>query len=78
MIEKVKFFLGPFLGIFLLTGCGVEHIKVNNPLNENEIISYVQKQIYNETGDNVTVKINSKEELINQVEEDKKQAMMIF
>lgn len=63
MLKKVKLLLFSLIGIFLLTGCGVDSIKVNNKLNENEIISYVQKSIYNETGDNVTVKIISKEDL---------------
>lgn len=63
MFKKVKLLLISLIGIFLLTGCGVDSIKVNNPLSENEIISYVQKQIYNETGDKVAVKINSKEDL---------------
>ena len=63
MLKKVKLLLFSLIGIFLLTGCGVDSIKVNNQLNENEIISYVQKSIYNETGDNVTVKITSKENL---------------
>lgn len=63
MLKKVKFVLISLIGIFLLTGCGIDSIKVNNQLNENEIISYVQKSIYNETGDNVTVKITSKEDL---------------
>ena len=38
-------------------------IIVNDPLSEKEIISYVQKQIYNETGDNVIVKIKEKSDL---------------
>ena len=63
MIKKVKLLLILIVGTFLLTGCGVDSIKVNNPLNEKEIISYVQKQIYNETGDNVIAKITSKEDL---------------
>lgn len=63
MIKKVKLLLILIVGTFLLTGCGVDSIKVNNPLNEKEIISYVQKQIYNETGDNVIAKITSKEPL---------------
>lgn len=63
MIKKVKLLLILMVGTFLLTGCGVDSIKVNNPLNEKEIISYVQKQIYNETGDNVIAKITSKKDL---------------
>lgn len=63
MFKNVKMLLISLIGIFLLTGCGVDSIKVNNPLSENEIISYVQKQIYNEIGDNVVVKISSKEDL---------------
>ena len=63
MLKKIKWLLISLVGMFFLTGCGVDNIKVNNPLNENEIISYVQKQIYSETSDNVIVKIISKEDL---------------
>lgn len=63
MLKKIKLLLISLVGMFFLTGCGVDNIKVNNPLNENEIISYVQKQIYSETSDNVIVKIISKEDL---------------
>ena len=51
------------LGLFFLTGCSFEIYKADNPLNEDEIITYVQKQIYEETGDDVIVKIKSKEKL---------------
>lgn len=43
MLKKIKLLLISLVGMFFLTGCGVDNIKVNNPLNENEIISYVQK-----------------------------------
>lgn len=51
------------LGLFFLTGCSFEIYKVDNPLNEDEIITYVQEQIYEETGDDVIVKIKLKEKL---------------
>ena len=63
VIKKVKLILILMVVTFLLTGCGYESVIVNNPLNEKEIITYVQKQIYNETGDNVIAKITSKEDL---------------
>ena len=46
-----------------LTGCRYDMIKVNNPLTEDEIITYVQDRIYEETGDRVTAEIISKRRL---------------
>lgn len=51
------------IAIILLSGCGIKSVKVNDQLTENEIISYVQNQIYNETGDEVEVEIKSKDNL---------------
>ena len=50
--------------MFLLTGCGVRKIEVNNPRTEEEIISFVKKKIYLETNDDVDVTIISKEDLV--------------
>jgi len=63
MFKKVKVLLVFLIELLLLTGCSSHSLKANNPLNEDEIISYVQREIYNETGDNVTVKIKNKERL---------------
>ena len=53
----------PFILILMLTGCGYDKIIVDSPLSEDEIIAYAQKQIYEETGDTVTVEIVSKKQL---------------
>ena len=53
----------PLILILLLTGCGYDKIIVDSPLSEDEIIAYAQKQIYEETGDTVTVEIVSKKQL---------------
>lgn len=49
--------------ILLSTGCGVHKVEVDNPLSEEQIITHFQKQIYDETGDNVVVEIVSKKKL---------------
>ena len=53
----------PLILILLLSGCGYDKIIVDSPLSEDEIIAYAQKQIYEETGDTVTVEIVSKKQL---------------
>lgn len=63
MKKSFKLFLIFLLGLFGLSGCGVDKIKADNPANEKEIISYVQKQIYDEFGDEVDVEILEKKEL---------------
>ena len=47
----------------LLTGCEKKIIKADNPLSEDDVIKYVEKEIYNQTYDDVDVKIISKENL---------------
>lgn len=47
----------------LLTGCSNDKIVVDEPLSEEEIISYVQEKIRNDTGDDVSVEIVSKKQL---------------
>ena len=63
MIIKKLIIVVPFILILLLTGCGYDKIIVDSPLSEDEIIAYAQKQIYEETGDTVTVEIVSKKQL---------------
>ena len=48
---------------FLLTGCGNDKIVADDPLSEDEIISYVQEKIHSETGEDVDVEIVSKKQL---------------
>ena len=62
MLKKFKLII-PVFFVILLCGCGVNSVKVNNPLTENEIISYVQNEIYRETSDDTNVKIINKKEL---------------
>ncbi|MCR5836716.1 MAG: hypothetical protein K6G88_09425 [Lachnospiraceae bacterium] len=61
MLKRIKIIL-PILLVMLLSGCGVNKYKVNNPLTEKEIIKYVQNVIYKEYGDETIVKIVNKEE----------------
>ena len=49
--------------LILLSGCGVDKVTVDNPLSEKQIISYIQKTIYNDIGDDVIVEIISKDDL---------------
>lgn len=63
MLKNVKLLWIVFIGLLLLSGCGVDSIKVHNPLTETEIVSYVEQEIYKETGDKVTATIISKENL---------------
>ncbi len=62
MLKKIKFII-PFFLIFLTCGCGVDSVKVNNPLTEKEIIDYIQNEIYKETGDETEIIIKNKKEL---------------
>ena len=62
MLKRIKLVILVFL-VILLCGCGVGSVKVNNPLTENEIINYVQNEIYRETGDETRVSIINKEKL---------------
>ncbi len=47
-----------------MISCGANRMKVKNPLKEDKIIAYIEKQIYDETGDTVTAAIISKEEVM--------------
>ncbi len=51
------------ISALLLSGCDSKKRVVNNPLSEEEVIAYVQDQIYKETGDEVTAEIDSKKQL---------------
>lgn len=62
MLKKGLFLMAVIVGIFFMTSCGTNNMKVYNPLSEDEIITYIQNQIYNETGDTVLVNITSKKE----------------
>ena len=62
MLKKLKLIVPVFL-VILLCGCGVDSVKVNNPLTENEIINFVQNEILKETGDETNVKIINKKKL---------------
>lgn len=62
MLKKFKLIIPVFFAM-LLCGCGVDSVKVNNPLTENEIIKFVQNEIYRESSDETNVKIINKKEL---------------
>ena len=47
----------------LMAGCGYDMIVADDPLSEDEVIAFVEKKIKEETGDDVTAKIVSKEKL---------------
>lgn len=49
------------LSVLILSGCGYDAIIVKGAKSEKEVISYVKKEIYSETKENVDVKIVSKE-----------------
>lgn len=54
------------VGIFLTISCSANNVnnkKAYNPLSEDELITYIQNRIYNETGDTVIVNITSKKEI---------------
>ena len=63
MIKSLKIVIIVIV-IFILTGCAFElkNIKVTDPLTEEQIITYVENEIYNDTKDKVKVKIVSKEQ----------------
>lgn len=66
MLKKRVFFVLIFVGIILTISCNTDNTvtaEAYNPLKEDEIITYIQNRIYNETGDTVTVNITSKKEL---------------
>ena len=51
------------ISVLLMTGCENEKMVAENPLSAEEVIKYAQERIYEETGDEVTVEIVSKEQL---------------
>lgn len=63
MVSKLKIIFISLLGLFLISGCGVRSIKVNNPLTQDEIIAYIENKISIDMGDKVTAKIISKNNL---------------
>ena len=62
MLKRIKLIIFIIL-VIQLCGCGVDRVKVNNPLTENAIINYIQNEIYRETGDETRVNIINKKEL---------------
>ena len=46
-----------------MAGCGYDLIMADEPLSEDEVIAFVEKKIKDETGDEVTAKIVSKDKL---------------
>jgi len=46
-----------------MAGCGYDTIMADDPLSEYEVIAFVEKKIKDETGDDVTAEIVSKEKL---------------
>lgn len=61
---KVRFLVVLSLVMAILfTGCGYDKIVADDPLSEEEIITYVQEKIRSETGDTVTAEIVSKKQL---------------
>lgn len=62
MLKKIKILLLIFISIFFLTGCEHE-LDAIEPLNEDEVISYAKEKIFDETGDDILVKIISKEQI---------------
>lgn len=66
MLKKGIVFILIIVGIFFTISCNTDNTvtaEAYNPLNEDEIITYIQNRIYNEIGDTVTVNITSKKEL---------------
>ncbi|MBE7069108.1 MAG: hypothetical protein E7386_01200 [Ruminococcaceae bacterium] len=49
--------------LVLMAGCGYDTIMADDPLSEYEVIAFVEKKIKDETGDDVTAEIVSKEKL---------------
>ena len=49
--------------LVLMAGCGYDMIVADDPLSEDEVIAFVEKKIKDETGDEVTAKIVSKDNL---------------
>lgn len=64
MLKKGNLIILLFLFVIIILGNFLfsNRIRVDNPLSQKEIISYVQKQIYNDTGDDVIVKITNKQQ----------------
>lgn len=62
MLKKIKVIIPLFIVMFI-SGCGVDSVKVDSPATENEIINYVQNEIYEETGDETKVNITNKTKL---------------
>lgn len=62
MLRMIVLIISVFL-VISLWGFDVNSVKVNNPLTENEIINYIQNEIYRETGDETRVNIINKKEL---------------
>ena len=60
MKTKTKILLMILLSI-TLTGCELKNLKVKDPLTEEEILSMVEKNIYDSTHDNVQASIISKD-----------------
>lgn len=62
MLKKNKILLMLFISVFVLTGCEYQ-LDAIEPLNEDEVISYAKEKIFDETGDDILVKIISKEQI---------------
>ena len=61
MRKNIKILLILLICVLLITGCELKNLKVKDPLTEEEIVSMVEKKIYNTTGDIVIAKIVSKD-----------------
>jgi len=63
MIKKLPIFILGILGILFMSSCDTVKIAVSDPLAEEEILTYIQDEIYRETGDTVTITITEKDKL---------------
>ena len=64
MIKKISYSILLVIFMILLSGCEMEMAFVKDPLSKKDVIKHVQKEIYNEFGDEVTVKIVSQDDLM--------------
>lgn len=60
--KRICFAVLSVILIVLTAGCGYDEIVADEPLSEDEVIAFVEKKIKDETGDEVTAKIVSKEQ----------------
>ena len=63
MVKRLRLIVLLLISTFIITGCEIQFAFVKNPLSEKDIINYVKKSIFTEYGDDVTVKIVSRDDL---------------